>query len=163
MADASRLIIRHHKPGDVGWVISRHGELYAQEYGWDISFEQLVAEIGAKFLRDFKPGRECCLIAELNGARAGSAFIVEDSADVAKLRLVIVDPAARGAGVGKRLVGDCLQFARVAGYKQVTLWTNDILHAARAIYMSFGFRLIAEEKHHSFGQDLVGQNWLLDL
>lgn len=159
----NNVIICHHRPGDIGWVIGLHGDLYYREYGWDISFEQLVAEIGAKFLKDFKPGRECCLIAEMNGDRAGSAFIVEESASVAKLRLVILDPKARGHGIGKRLVGDCLQFARDAGYSQVTLWTNDILHAARAIYIAYGFRLIAEEKHHSFGQDLTGQNWLLDL
>lgn len=163
MGEPMPLLIRQHRPGDIGWVISLHGELYAREYGWDISFEQLVAEIGAKFLKEFKPGRECCLIAEMNQERVGSAFVVEDSAVVAKLRLVILDPKARGYGIGKRLVGDCLQFARDAGYRQVTLWTNDILHAARAIYVGYGFRLIAEEKHHSFGQDLVGQNWLLDL
>jgi DNA-binding MarR family transcriptional regulator/GNAT superfamily N-acetyltransferase len=156
-------VIRAHRPGDIGWVISAHGRLYAEEYGWDISFEALVAEIAAKFLREFKPGRERCFIAELDGVPAGSAFVVRESEEVAKLRLVLVERRAQGLGLGKRLVREALGFARAAGYRRMVLWTNDILHAARAIYIAEGFRLVAEEKHHSFGQDLVGQNWELVL
>lgn len=156
-------IIREHRPGDIGWVISAHARLYAQEYGWDISFEALVAEIAAKFLRDFQPGKERCFIAELDGSAAGSAFVVRESDEVAKLRLVLVEKRAQGHGLGKTLVREAVGFARAAGYARMVLWTNDILHAARAIYLAEGFRLVAEEKHHSFGQDLVGQNWELVL
>lgn len=156
-------VIRDHRPGDIGWVISAHGRLYAQEYGWDISFEGFVAEIAGQFLQRFQPGRERCLIAELDGMPVGSAFVVRDSDAVAKLRLVIVETRAQGFGLGKALVAQAIGFAREAGYERMVLWTNDILHAARAIYVAQGFRLIAEEKHHSFGQDLVGQNWELVL
>lgn len=156
-------VIRDHRPGDIGWVIAAHGRLYAQEYGWDISFEGFVAEIAGQFLQRFQPGRERCLIAELDGMPVGSAFVVRDSDAVAKLRLVIVERRAQGFGLGKALVAQAIGFAREAGYERMVLWTNDILHAARAIYVAQGFRLIAEEKHHSFGQDLVGQNWELVL
>ena len=156
-------VIREHRAGDIGWVISAHGRLYAEDYGWDLSFEALVAEIAAKFLREFKPGRERCLIAELEGAPAGSAFVVRESDEVAKLRLVLVEKRAQGLGLGKRLVAEAVGFARAAGYRRMVLWTNDILHAARAIYVAEGFRLVAEERHHSFGKDLVGQNWELVL
>ena len=156
-------VIREHRPGDIGWVISAHGRLYAQEYGWDISFEGFVAEIAGQFLQQFQPGKERCLIAELDGAPVGSAFVVRESDEVAKLRLVIVEKRAQGFGLGKALVAQAIGFARAAGYARMVLWTNDILHAARAIYLAEGFRLIAEERHHSFGQDLVGQNWELDL
>ncbi|AZO76646.1 MULTISPECIES: helix-turn-helix domain-containing GNAT family N-acetyltransferase [unclassified Bosea (in: a-proteobacteria)] len=155
--------IREHRPGDIGWVISAHGRLYAEVYGWDISFEALVAEIAVKFLREFRPGHERCFIAELDGAPVGSAFVVRESDEVAKLRLVLVETRAQGLGLGKRLVREALSFARAAGYRSMALWTNDILHAARAIYIAEGFRLVAEEKHHSFGKDLVGQNWERDL
>lgn len=156
-------VIRDHRQGDIGWVIAAHGRLYAQEYGWDISFEGFVAEIAGQFLQRFQPGRERCLIAELDGMPVGSAFVVRDSDAVAKLRLVIVERRAQGFGLGKALVAQAIGFAREAGYERMVLWTNDILHAARAIYVAQGFRLIAEERHHSFGQDLVGQNWELDL
>jgi len=154
-------IIREHLAGDMGWVIGAHGRLYAEEYGWDLTFEALVAEIAAKFLREFKPGRERCFIAELDGAPAGSAFVVQEDDATAKLRLVLVERRAQGYGLGKRLVREAVGFARAVGYARMVLWTNDILHAARAIYVAEGFRLVAEERHHSFGQDLVGQNWEL--
>ncbi len=156
-------LIREHRPGDIGWVISAHGRLYAEDYGWDISFEALVAEIAAKFLREFQPGKERCFIAELDGLPVGSAFVVRESDEVAKLRLVLVEKRGQGLGLGKALVQEAIGFARSAGYRRVALWTNDILHAARGIYIAAGFRLVVEERHHSFGQDLVGQNWELEL
>jgi DNA-binding MarR family transcriptional regulator/ribosomal protein S18 acetylase RimI-like enzyme len=160
---AARPLIREHRPGDIGWVVSAHGRLYARDYGWDVSFEALVAEIAAKFLREFQPVKERCFIAELDGAPVGSAFVVRESDEVAKLRLVLVEAHAQGFGLGKRLVQEAIGFARASGYTRMVLWTNDVLHAARGIYIAEGFRLVAEEKHHSFGQDLVGQNWELTL
>ena len=156
-------VLRPHRPGDMGFVIHRQAVLYHQEYGWDESFEALVAEICAGFIKSFEPGRERCWIAEIDGEIVGSVFLVRQSDEVAKLRLLYVEPKARGLGLGQRLVRACIGFAREAGYAQLTLWTNDILHAARQIYVAEGFRLVAEEKHHSFGHDLVGQNWALDL
>ncbi len=161
--DRATPVIREHRAGDMGWVVGAHGRLYAEDYGWDLSFEALVAEIAAKFLREFKPGRERCFIAELDGQPVGSAFVVQDDAMTAKLRLVQLEKRAHGLGLGKRLVREAIGFARASGYERMVLWTNDILHAARGIYVGEGFRLVAEEKHHSFGQDLVGQNWELDL
>jgi DNA-binding MarR family transcriptional regulator/GNAT superfamily N-acetyltransferase len=160
---APRPVIRKHRPGDIGWVVSAHGRLYAEDYGWDLGFEAFVAEIAAGFLRDFQPELECCLIAELEGRQVGSAFVMRESEEVAKLRMVIVDRPGRGLGLGKALVREAIGFARSAGYRRMVLWTNDILHAARAIYVAEGFRLVAEERHHSFGHDLVGQNWELRL
>ncbi|CAH1676519.1 MarR family transcriptional regulator [Hyphomicrobiales bacterium] len=159
----SRPLIREHQAGDIGWVVAAHGRLYAEEYGWDLSFEALVAEIAARFLREFKPGRERCFIAELDGTPAGSAFVVEADEATAKLRLVLVEKRAQGLGLGKALVREAVGFARGQGYRRMVLWTNDILHAARAIYVAEGFRLVAEERHRSFGHDLVGQNWELEL
>ncbi|MEZ5661874.1 MAG: GNAT family N-acetyltransferase [Burkholderiaceae bacterium] len=154
------LRIRRHRPGDIGWVISRHAELYAQEYDWDGSFETMVAEIGLGFLRENDPACECCLIAEdPQGQRLGSTMVVRASADEAKLRLVLVEPAARGMGVGSALVGAAMQFARDAGYRRMGLWTNDILVQARRIYERAGFVLESEEVHTSFGHRLVGQYW----
>jgi len=156
-------ILRPHRPGDMGWIVQCHATLYTQNYGWDESFEALVADIAAKFLRGFDPAKACCWIAERDGANAGSAMLVEDSPGTARLRLVIVEPSAHGLGMGRRLVEECLAFARRAGYRKVTLWTNDILHAARRIYQAAGFHLVEESPHHSFGKDLVGQTWDLDL
>ncbi len=162
-ANAARIVLRPHRPGDIGWAISRHGALYAQEYGWDETFEALVAEIAARFVRRYDPGCECCWIAERDGANVGSAFVIRKSPAVAQLRLLIVEPAARGTGIGRRLVCECIAFARRARYRKLMLWTNRGLDAARHLYEDTGFRLVAEETHHSFGKDLIGQTFVLRL
>jgi DNA-binding MarR family transcriptional regulator/ribosomal protein S18 acetylase RimI-like enzyme len=162
-APTSPWLIRPHRPGDIGWIVAIHGRLYAQEYGWDQSFEALVAEIAGKFLRDFDPACEGCWIAERDDEAIGSVMVVKKSAAEAQLRLLIVDPSARGLGIGERLVEECIRFAAAKGYAKLVLWTNDILLAARHIYLAAGFKLIEEAPHHSFGKDLVGQSWELEL
>ena len=158
------LVLRPPAPGDLGWVVERHGYRYAAEYGWDTTFEALVARIVADFAERDDSKREAAWIAELDGERVGCVFCTAaDAKDTARLRLLIVEPSARGAGVGTRLVDECLLFARRAGYRRITLWTNDVLVAARRIYERAGFRCDRREPHHSFGHDLVGEYWSRDL
>jgi DNA-binding MarR family transcriptional regulator/N-acetylglutamate synthase-like GNAT family acetyltransferase len=156
-------LLRPHKPGDMGWVVHRHAALYAQEYGWDERFEALVAGIVKQFIERYDPKRERCWIAEKDGEIVGSAFLITHSKTVAQLRLMLVEPKARGLGIGARLVDECILFAREKGYRKITLWTNSILLAARHIYKKAGFRLVHKERHHSFGHALVGETWDLPL
>ncbi|GIM94838.1 GNAT family N-acetyltransferase [Paractinoplanes toevensis] len=151
------------EPGDLGWVIKAHGEIYAREYGWDTSFEAMVARIVADFAAGHDPAREAAWIAELGGRRVGSVFCVDGGGDVAVLRVLILDPAARGTGLGSRLVDTCLAYAREVGYQSMTLWTTDALGAARNLYLRRGFRLTREEPQRRFGTDLVGQTYELAL
>jgi DNA-binding MarR family transcriptional regulator/GNAT superfamily N-acetyltransferase len=157
------ILLRPHRPGDMGWVTSAHGAIYANEYGWDITFEAMVAKIVAEFIENFDAKRECCWIAEMDGVPVGSSFVVNKGDGIAKLRLVIVDAKARGLGVGKRLVEECMRFAKSAGYKSMTLWTQDNLTAARGIYQRAGFKLVGSEANHSFGVDLVSETWEREL
>jgi DNA-binding MarR family transcriptional regulator/N-acetylglutamate synthase-like GNAT family acetyltransferase len=172
MADIERLLgdgaarpatLREPCPGDMGWVVQSHGALYAREFGFDSSFEGLVAEITAKFLASFDVSRERCWIAEIDGMQVGSIFLVRHTDDVAKLRLLLIDPAGRGQKLGHKLVGECIAFAKACGYRRITLWTQSILVAARSIYEKAGFRLVATEPHRSFGRDLIGETWELEL
>ncbi|MHB8991212.1 MAG: bifunctional helix-turn-helix transcriptional regulator/GNAT family N-acetyltransferase [Chloroflexota bacterium] len=156
-------LLRPHRHGDMGWIAHRHGVLYNQEYGYDERFEALVASIVAEFIEHYEPKRERCWIAEREGEIVGSVFLVGKSEAVAKLRLFLVEPKARGLGIGTRLVDECVQFARSVGYRQIVLWTQSELSAARRIYERAGFRLVAEEPHHSWGRDLVAETWQLEL
>jgi len=155
-------LLRSPGPGDLGWMVKAHGELYAREYGWDATFEALVARIVADYADNHDPRREAAWIAEVDGEPVGCVLCVRKDDDTAQLRILLVDPAARGLGIGARLVTECVTFARRAGYKRIVLWTNDVLTAARRIYQAAGFRLTSEEPNHSFGHDLVSQTWQLD-
>jgi DNA-binding MarR family transcriptional regulator/GNAT superfamily N-acetyltransferase len=160
---SSPAILREPRPGDMGWVVQSHGALYASEYGFNAAFEGLVAEIAAQFLASFDASRERCWIAEIDGVQVGSVFLVRHSDDVAKLRLLLVDPAGRGQGLGRRLVAECISFAQACGYRKITLWTQSILFAARKIYQDAGFELVASEPHRRFGQSLIGETWEREL
>ncbi|MDR6535231.1 DNA-binding MarR family transcriptional regulator/GNAT superfamily N-acetyltransferase [Variovorax soli] len=156
-------VLRDPQPGDIGWVVQHHGELYAREYGWNSEFEALVAEIAGEFLRKFQPEWEHCWIAELDGERVGAVFLVRKSATVAQLRLLILTPQARGLGLGARLTDECIAFARRKGYRKMVLWTNSCLLVARGIYAARGFKLVKSEPYEGFGQQLVGETWALKL
>jgi DNA-binding MarR family transcriptional regulator/GNAT superfamily N-acetyltransferase len=156
-------LLRQHQPGDMGWIVHRHGVLYAQEYGYDEHFEGLVAGIVAEFVEHYDPKRERCWVAERDGESLGSVFLVKQSKTIAKLRLLLVEPKARGLGIGARLVGECIRFGRQAGYKKIVLWTQSELGAARHIYDKAGFHLVGKEPHRSWGKDLVAETWELKL
>jgi DNA-binding MarR family transcriptional regulator/ribosomal protein S18 acetylase RimI-like enzyme len=163
-AREDRVTLRGPRPGDLGWVVERNAAVYAEEYGWNEEYETLVAHIVADFAATRDPAREAVWIAELDGRRAGCVFCVRDKEPgTARLRLLLVDPAARGHGIGRRLVEECIAFARSAEYRDLVLWTNDVLGHARSIYRRAGFELVAERPHRSFGRDLVGQDWRLEL
>lgn len=160
---AAPAVLRPPRPGDLGWVVGRHGALYAEEYDFDARFEALVAEVAAAFGKSFDPQCERCWIAEEDGIPAGSVFLVRDGGDRGQLRLLLVEPWARGHGLGRRLVGECVAFARATGYRRLRLWTQSILVAARRIYRDAGFRLVRSRPHRSFGCDLIGEDWELEL
>jgi GNAT superfamily N-acetyltransferase len=156
-------ILRQHQPGDLGWIVHRQAMLYVEEYGWDGTYEGLAAEIVAQFIKNYDPKRERCWIAERDGAKVGGVLVAKASKEVAKLRLLHVESEARGLGIGKRLVEECVRFSRQVGYQTITLWTQSILHAARHIYTQVGFQVVHEEQHQSFGKDLTAETWELNL
>jgi DNA-binding MarR family transcriptional regulator/GNAT superfamily N-acetyltransferase len=156
-------LLRIHQPGDMGWIVYRQAILYSEEYGWDGTYEALAAEIVAKFIKSADPKWERAWVAEKDRDRVGAVLVAKESHEIAKLRLLHVEPQARGLGIGSRLVEECIRFARQAGYRKMTLWTQSILHAARHIYKQAGFRIVCEENHHSFGRDLTAETWELNL
>lgn len=158
-APAEPYILRPPRPGDLGWVVQSHGELYAREYGWDVRFEGLIADVVGGYVRTFDPARERCWIAERDGENVGSIFCVRGTDEVAKLRLLLVHPSARGLGVGGRLVRECVEFARQVGYRKISLWTQETLTAARRIYQTEGFQIVHREEHNSFGVPLMAEVW----
>ena len=164
-AGRARFHLREPRADDLDWIVRRHGELYREEYGWDERFEALVADVVRRFARDLDPARERAWIAELDGRNVGCVLLVRepDSADTARLRLLLVEPAARGLGLGRALVRECASFARAVGYRRIVLWTNDVLTSARRIYEAEGYHLVREEPHAMFGHGLVGQTWALEL
>ena len=159
----SPYLLRQHQPGDMGWIVHRQAILYAEEYGWDGTYEALAAEIVAQFIKNDDPQRERAWVAEKDGQRVGAVFVAKQSEEIARLRLLHVEREARGLGIGRRLVEECIRFARQAGYLKMTLWTQSVLHAARDIYKKAGFQVVHEEKHHSFGKDLTAETWELNL
>ena len=164
-AGTPAVVIRHHRPGDLGWVLERHGEVYVEEYGWGAPFEAIVAQVIAEFAQGHDPAREACWVAELEGRRVGSVMLVRhpEREGVARLRLLLVEPDARGLGAGKALVDVCTGFARAAGYRRITLWTQSVLTAARAIYARAGYLKVSEASNPSFGTDLSAETWELEL
>jgi GNAT superfamily N-acetyltransferase len=164
-ADPSLLTIRTHQPGDIGYIIHRHGAIYCNEYGWDGQFELVAAKVGVDFLENFNSNTERCWVAERDGKFLGCVMLIEDRTQkhTAKLRLLLVEPEARGLGLGKQLVNQCIRFAKEVGYERIVLWTQSMLESARRLYKNAGFRLIREERHASFGIELVGEYWELDL
>ena len=156
-------LLRQHQAGDLGWIVQRQAILYVEEYGWDGTYEALAAEIAAQFIRNFDPQRERAWVAEKDGERVGAVLVAKESEQIARLRLLHVEREARGLGIGKRLVDECIRFARQAGYQKMMLWTQSILHSARGIYKNAGFQIVHEEKHHSFGKDLTAETWELNL
>ena len=163
--DPNTITLRPHRPGDMSWVIHRQATVYAEEFGYNSDFEALVSSVTASFLTNFDSKRERCWIAESDGQPVGHVFLVQhaERPTVAKLRLLLVEAPARGTGLGARLINECIAFARQVGYLRITLWTQSHLLAARHLYKKAGFRLVHEERHHSFGKDLIGQTWELDL
>jgi DNA-binding MarR family transcriptional regulator/GNAT superfamily N-acetyltransferase len=162
-ASGTPYLLRLHQPGDMGWIVHRQAILYAEEYGWDETYEALAAEIVAHFIKHYDPKRERAWVAEKDGKRVGAVFVARQSDEIVKLRLLHVESEARGLGIGRRLVQECVRFARQAGYQKMTLWTQSLLHAARHIYKQEGFQVVSEEKHHSFGKDLTAETWELNL
>jgi DNA-binding MarR family transcriptional regulator/GNAT superfamily N-acetyltransferase len=156
-------IVREPRHGDFGWIVKRNAEIYAEEYGWTAPFEGVCSQIVADFVNKFDPKRERCWIAEMDGENVGSIMLAKDSEDIARIRLLLLDPKARGLGIGTRLVDECIRFARRAGYKKITLWTHSVLTAARHIYQKAGFRLMRTEKHRSWGRPVISEHWDLEL